>query len=68
MIDQPNVSRGGATIGDGTWIGTKSTVLDGVSVGSDCIVGAHSLVTKDAPDFSVIVGSPAKVIRDRRAQ
>ena len=68
VIDQPNVSRGGATIGDGTWIGTKSTVLDGVSVGSDCIVGAHSLVTKDVPDFSVIVGSPAKVIRDRRDQ
>ena len=66
IIDQPNLSRGGATIGDGAWLGTKSTVLDGVSVGHDSIVGAHSLVTRDLPAFSVAVGSPARVIRNRK--
>lgn len=65
IIDQPNISLGGASVGDGAWIGTKSTVLDGVQVGANCVVGGHSLVTKSIPDFAVAVGTPAEVIKSR---
>lgn len=66
IIDQPNLSHGGATIGDGTWLGSKSTVLDGVTIGGDCIVGAHSLVNTDLPEFSVAVGVPARITKNRK--
>ncbi len=55
----------GCTIGDNTLIGMGAIVLNGARIGSDCIVGAGSLVTgkTDAPDGSLVMGSPAKVIR-----
>lgn len=55
----------GATIGAHTLIGMRATVLNHARIGNWCIVGAHSLVTegKDFPDYSVIMGSPAKVVR-----
>lgn len=55
----------GCTIGDNTLIGMGATVLNGAKIGNDCIVGAGALVTgkMDAPDGSMILGSPAKVIR-----
>lgn len=50
-------------IKSGTWIGINVTVLDGVTIGKNCIIGANSVVTKDIPDFSVAVGTPARVIK-----
>lgn len=47
----------------GAWIGAGATVLPGVCVGRYAIVGAASVVTKDVPDYAVVVGNPAKVIR-----
>jgi len=67
IVDQPSVSRGGVEIGEGTWIGTKATVLDGTRVGAHAIIGAHALVTEPIPDYAVAVGIPAKVIKLRRA-
>ena len=56
----------GATIGDRVIVGMGATVLDGAVIGSDCIIGAGALVTgkMNAPDGSLIVGSPAKVVRE----
>jgi carbonic anhydrase/acetyltransferase-like protein (isoleucine patch superfamily) len=56
----------GATIGDHTLIGMRATVLNHAHIGNWCIVGAHSLVTegKAFPDYSVIMGSPARVVRE----
>ena len=53
------------TVGDNTLIGMGAIVLNGAKIGSDCIVGAGALVTgkMDAPDGSMILGSPAKVVR-----
>lgn len=51
------------SIGDGCWIGEKVCILPGVNIGEKCIVGAGSIVTKDIPDYSIAVGSPAKVIK-----
>ena len=55
----------GCTVGDNPLIGMGAFVLNGAKIGSDCIVGAGALVTgkMDAPDGSMILGSPAKVVR-----
>lgn len=55
----------GCTIGDGTLIGMGAVVLNGARIGKGCLVGANALVTegKQIPDYSMVVGQPAKVIR-----
>ena len=55
----------GCTIGDNTLVGMGSIILNGAKVGSNCLVGAGALLTegKEFPDGSLIVGSPARVIR-----
>lgn len=52
-------------IGDDVWIGTRVTILPGVNIGSHCIIGAGAVVTKDVPDYAIVGGVPAKVIRYR---
>lgn len=47
----------------GAWIGAGATVLPGISIGRHAIVGAASVVTKDVPDYAVVVGNPARVIK-----
>ena len=47
----------------GAWIGAGSTILPGVTVGKYAIVGSDSVVTKDVPDYAVVVGTPAKIIK-----
>lgn len=51
-------------IGNDVWIGANVTVLPGVSIGNNVVVGAGAVVTKDIPDNSLAVGVPAKVIRE----
>ncbi|RYZ28778.1 MAG: sugar O-acetyltransferase, partial [Sphingobacteriales bacterium] len=51
------------TIGDDCWIGGGSVICPGVTIGARCVIGAGSVVTKDIPDDSLAVGSPARVIR-----
>ncbi len=55
----------GCTVGDGSLIGIQAVVLNGARIGRNCIVGAGSVVTegKEFPDNSLIIGSPAKVVR-----
>lgn len=45
------------------WLGTGVTVLPGVTIGENAIVGAGSVVTKDVPDNTIVAGAPAKIIR-----
>ena len=56
----------GCRIGNNSLIGIGSSLLNGSVIGSNCIVGAHSLVTenKEFPDGSLILGSPARVARE----
>lgn len=51
------------TIGDSVWIGGSVTILPGVTIGNNCVIGAGSVVTHDIPDNSVAVGNPCRVIR-----
>ena len=55
----------GCTVGSGSLIGIQSVILNGARIGKNCLVGAKSLVTegKECPDGSLIMGSPAKVVR-----
>lgn len=55
-------SHGKITIGNNVWFGEKCTVLKGVKIGDNCIIGYGSVVIKDIPANSVAVGCPAKVI------
>ena len=45
------------------WIGVNVTILPGVTIGENAVVGAGAVVTKDVPDNAVVVGNPAKVIK-----
>jgi acetyltransferase-like isoleucine patch superfamily enzyme len=51
---------------DDVWLGMGCRILKGVTVGKGAVVAAGSVVTKDVPEFSVVAGVPAKVIRSRR--
>ena len=64
IIDQARPSHGIA-VGPNCWLGAGVTVLDGVTVGCDVVIGANSVVTKDLDDFWVAAGSPAMRIRVR---
>ncbi|MNT31011.1 putative acetyltransferase [compost metagenome] len=50
-------------IKDNVWIGEGVCVMSGVTIGTGCIIGALSVVTKNIPDYSIAVGSPAKVVK-----
>lgn len=72
-IDNPNLSvmkqglSGKAVeIGDNVWIGGHAVVLPGVRIGQGAVVGAGSVVTKSVGDYQIVVGNPARPIRDRR--
>ena len=56
----------GCTVGDGSLIGIQAIVLNGAKIGRGCLVGAGAVVTegKEFPDNSLILGSPAKVVRE----
>lgn len=53
---------GGAVIGDGAAIGANATVLPGVRVGAQALVGAGAVVVDDVPERAVVVGNPARVV------
>jgi carbonic anhydrase/acetyltransferase-like protein (isoleucine patch superfamily) len=56
----------GCTIGDGSLIGIQAVILNGAVIGKNCLVGAGALVKEGAnfPDNSLIIGAPAKVVRE----
>lgn len=68
IIAQPMIQKGGVTVEDNCWLGANVTVLDGVTIGRDSVVGAGSLVNMDIPEFAIAVGAPARVVRNRNAQ
>lgn len=52
-------------IGNDVWIGANVLIMDGVKIGNGAIIGAHSLVVKNVPDYAIIAGVPGKVIKYR---
>ena len=66
-IKDQGIAKSRVRIGPDVWIGTKVTVTRGVVFGEGAVVGANAVVTHDLPPYSVSVGVPARVIKDRRA-
>jgi acetyltransferase-like isoleucine patch superfamily enzyme len=62
IIDQGITGRG-IVVEDGSWIGAGAIVLDGVRIGRGAVVGANAVVTRDVPPHTVVVGSPARVVK-----
>ena len=65
LRDQGETAKG-VVIEENVWIGAKCLILDGVRIGHDAIIGGGSVVTKDVPPYSIAVGSPARVIKNRK--
>ncbi len=66
VLDQGRTARG-IDIGDHVWLGAHVVVTDGSQVGRDAIIGAGAVVVGAIPEFAIAVGTPARVVRDRRA-
>lgn len=62
ILSQDLIQIGNVVIGDNSWIGENVCII-GSKIGKHCVVGANSVVTRDVPDYSVVVGSPAIPIR-----
>ena len=60
---QESYSTGPILIKAGSWIGRGACIMGGVTIGRNSVVGANSVVTKSIPDYSMVVGNPAKVIK-----
>ncbi len=58
-------NRGDTIIGNDVWIGAHATIMPGVRVGNGAIISTHSVVTKDVPDYAIVGGNPAHLIRLR---
>lgn len=64
VTKKPGVD-GKVVIEDDVWVGANALILKGVRIGGGSVVGAGSVVTKDIPPYSIVVGNPAKVIKPR---
>lgn len=69
-VDQPinkqGVSFKGIIIENDVWMGAGVMVVDGVTIGEGCVIGAAAVITKSIPPYSVVVGNPFKIIRSRK--
>jgi acetyltransferase-like isoleucine patch superfamily enzyme len=65
MREQGDYSKGGVVVGADVWIGSHVQVLDGVRIGHGAIVAAGATVTRDVPDYAIVGGVPARLIRSR---
>ncbi|MCW8832385.1 MAG: CatB-related O-acetyltransferase, partial [Colwellia sp.] len=64
-IDEAYIGKGDTFIHDGAWLGMGSMVMPGVTIGEGAIVAANSVVTKDVAPYSVVGGTPAKLVKYR---
>ena len=59
LFHQPTIIR------NDVWIGGNAVIMQGVTIGNGAVIGANAVVTKDVPDFAVVIGCPAKVLKYR---
>lgn len=58
-------SRGDTVVGNDVWIGGNVAVMPGVRIGHGAVISTEAVVTKDVPDYAVVGGNPARVLRER---
>lgn len=62
-VDRTNIKAAPIIIKDKAWIGFNSIIMKGVTIGEGAIIGAGSVVTKNVPDYAVVGGNPARIIK-----
>ena len=72
-IDIPMIKQGYAKptqvrIGNDVWIGSRVTILPNVTIGNGVIIGASAVITHDVPDYAIVAGNPAHIIKFRNLQ
>lgn len=60
-----SVYKDGISVGNDVWIGMDVIILPGVTIGNGVTIAAGSVVTKDVPDYSVVAGTPAKIVKTK---
>lgn len=60
---RPLVSKGPVIINDNVWIGEKSSIMPGVTIGEGAIIASNSVVTKNVPPHCLVAGTPARIIK-----
>ncbi|MFI6312145.1 acyltransferase [Nocardia fusca] len=66
-IKDQGIVKSPVRIGPDTWIAAKVTVLRETRVGRGCVLGAHAVVKGEIPDYSIAVGAPARVVKNRKS-
>jgi hypothetical protein len=65
-VDRDTITTGTLTIGDDAWIGERAIITPGCrQIGIGAVVGAGAVLTKDVPDFAIVAGNPARILRFR---
>lgn len=65
VIEDAYIGKGDTHIKDGVWLGMRAMIMPGVTIGEGAVVAANSVVTKDVEPYSIVGGSPAKVVKYR---
>lgn len=58
-------TKGNVLIGNDVWIGTEALIFSGVTIGDGAVIGARAVVTRDVAPYTVVVGSPARIVKHR---
>jgi acetyltransferase-like isoleucine patch superfamily enzyme len=66
-IKDQGIVKAPVRIGPDCWLGVKTSILRGSRIGRGSVLGAHAVVRGDVPEYSIAVGAPARVVRDRKA-
>lgn len=65
VTEMPFPNKGDIQVGHDVWFGYESLVLPGVRIGNGAIIGARAVVSRDVPDYAVVVGNPATIVKYR---
>lgn len=62
---EPDTKKGNISVGNDVWLGCRSLVLPGVTIGQGAVIGAGAIVCKDVPPYAIVGGCPASIIKYR---